>query len=329
MWKDRQLCDYHKANGLCFKCGEKFDPMHQCQKKQALELHAITTEETPEQLSEEVLNMLELQDIAEAQQLNLSIHALAGIDFGDTIRLRAMVGNQVLLILVDSGSTGSFLNTAMLQRLHCPVQTTTPVKVKLVNNSELVCDQWVPQLSWWIQGETFHTPMRVLPLGAYDAILGIDWFKKHGPVTGDWNLKTLTITNMGKHVHLQGVQHTKPASVHELPVEQLVKWSKRNEVWALAVLQPDIAAAVSATPPEIQSVLAQFQEVFSNPKSLPPSRPYDHAITLNLDQHHLTVGHTDIPLNTKLKLRNRSSKCSKLVLFHQACLPLLLQSCWC
>jgi hypothetical protein len=128
MWKDRQLRDYRKANGLCFKCGEKFDPTHQCQMKQAPELHAITTEETPEQLSEEVLNMLELQDIAEAQQLSLSIHALAGTDSGDTIHLRAMVGNQVLLVLVDSGSTGSFLNTAMLQRFHCPVQTTIQLR---------------------------------------------------------------------------------------------------------------------------------------------------------------------------------------------------------
>jgi hypothetical protein len=35
-------------------------------------LHAIATEETPEQLSDEVLNMLEMQDIAEAQQPKLS-----------------------------------------------------------------------------------------------------------------------------------------------------------------------------------------------------------------------------------------------------------------
>jgi hypothetical protein len=28
LWKDRQLRDYRKANGLCFKCGEKFDPTH-------------------------------------------------------------------------------------------------------------------------------------------------------------------------------------------------------------------------------------------------------------------------------------------------------------
>jgi hypothetical protein len=84
-------------------------------------LHAIETEDTPEQLSDEVLNMLEMHDLAEAQQLSLSIHALAGTDSGDTIRLRAMVGDQMLLILVDSGSIGSFLNEAMLSCLHCKI----------------------------------------------------------------------------------------------------------------------------------------------------------------------------------------------------------------
>jgi hypothetical protein len=97
-----------------------------------------------------------------------------------------MVGNQILLILVDSGSTGSFLNASMLSHLHCSAQQTTPVSVKLANNEVLQCTQWVPNLTWSIQGEQFHTPMRVLPLGAYDAILGVDWLKKHGPVTGDW-----------------------------------------------------------------------------------------------------------------------------------------------
>jgi ribosomal protein L32 len=185
MSKDRQLRDYRRAHNLCFKCGEPFNPAHQCARKPAADLHALTTEETPEQLSDEVLNMLEMQDLAEAQQLSLSIHALAGTESNDTIRLRAMVGNQVLLVLVDSGSTGSFLNSAMLPRLQCSVQTSTPVRVKLANGEELICDQIVPQLSWWIQRETFHTPMRVLPLGAYDAILGVDWLKKHGPITGD------------------------------------------------------------------------------------------------------------------------------------------------
>lgn len=243
----------------------------------------MTTEPTPEQLSEEVLNMMELHDIAEAQQLSLSINAMAGTDGSDTIRLRALVGNQVLLILVDSGSTGSFLNESMFSRLNCSVQTTNPVSVRLANNQELQCDKMVPNLSWWIQGETFHTPMRVLPLGAYDAILGVDWLKCHGPIKGDWVQKTLKVTNMGKRVLLQGVQAIDKPTVHELPVEQLLKWNKGNDVWALVVIQPRTEAVPSSTPAAVQAVLDQFAEVFAEPTTLPPSRPYDHAIALKSD----------------------------------------------
>jgi len=32
-WKDRQLRDYRKANGLCFSCGEKFVPRHMAVKQ--------------------------------------------------------------------------------------------------------------------------------------------------------------------------------------------------------------------------------------------------------------------------------------------------------
>jgi hypothetical protein len=67
LWKDQQLQDYWRANGLCLKCNVKFDPLIQCARKHPAELHAIHTKETPEQLSKEVLNMLELQDLAEAQ----------------------------------------------------------------------------------------------------------------------------------------------------------------------------------------------------------------------------------------------------------------------
>jgi hypothetical protein len=71
MWKDMQLRDYRKANGLCFKCGEKFDPTHQCARPQGAALHALTTEEeSPEQLSKKVLYMLELQDLCDAPPLD-------------------------------------------------------------------------------------------------------------------------------------------------------------------------------------------------------------------------------------------------------------------
>lgn len=33
LWKDRQLREYRRSNGLCFRCGDKYDPQHQCAKK--------------------------------------------------------------------------------------------------------------------------------------------------------------------------------------------------------------------------------------------------------------------------------------------------------
>jgi hypothetical protein len=30
MWKAKQLKEYHRTNGLCYKCGEKFIPRHKC-----------------------------------------------------------------------------------------------------------------------------------------------------------------------------------------------------------------------------------------------------------------------------------------------------------
>jgi hypothetical protein len=76
----------------------------------------------------------------------------------------------------------------------------------------------------------------------------VDWLKKHGPVTGDWVPKTLCITNLGKRVTLQGVQASDSTAVRELPVEQLVKWSRGNEIRALAVV-PDAQLEATTAPP--------------------------------------------------------------------------------
>jgi hypothetical protein len=76
---------------------------------------------------------------------------------------------------------------------------------------------------------------------------------------------------MGKRVTLQGVQATPTQPVRELPVEQLVKWSKGNEIWALAVVHPDDQVQVQTVPAEVQHVLSEFYDVFAEPDSLPPS----------------------------------------------------------
>lgn len=44
LWKARQLKEYRRANGLCFSCGEKYTPAHNCKLRQAAQLQAMTME---------------------------------------------------------------------------------------------------------------------------------------------------------------------------------------------------------------------------------------------------------------------------------------------
>lgn len=52
--------------------------------------------------------------LSEMQQL---VNALSGAYHPKTIKLRALIGNQVVLILIDSSNTHSFLDSALLPRI--------------------------------------------------------------------------------------------------------------------------------------------------------------------------------------------------------------------
>jgi hypothetical protein len=69
----------------------------------------------------------------------------------------------------------------------------------------MISDSQVQGLQWWTQGHTFNTDMRILVIGAYDAILGMDWLKKQGTMTCNWNLKSLSFEHHGKAITLQGI----------------------------------------------------------------------------------------------------------------------------
>lgn len=96
--------------------------------------------------------------------------------------------------------------------------------------------------------------------------------------------------NARKRVWLQGITPVEQTSLRELPVDQLVKWTKGNDVWVMAVLQNDSEHATTTIPDKIHSVLDEFATVFAEPTTLPPAHPYDHAITVTVD---------DVPFNVR------------------------------
>lgn len=77
-------------------------------------------------------------------------------------------------MLVDSGSSASFVSHHLLPSLQGVHTMPKSVKVLVANGSKLWCTQEVLGCSWFAQGHVFSTNFRLLPLGSYDIILGMD-----------------------------------------------------------------------------------------------------------------------------------------------------------
>jgi hypothetical protein len=124
---------------LCFKCGKKYSLGHKCLESPAdasqAQLIALESQEANggDLLSEVVLDALEMHSALNEESCYLSINVVVGTQNSKVIHLRALVNNQVLSILVDSGSSHTFLNVDMISRLQCVVSPAKQMVVKVAN----------------------------------------------------------------------------------------------------------------------------------------------------------------------------------------------------
>lgn len=236
--KERQKRDYCRANNLCFYCLAPFDPAHlaNCPKRPKAQLNAVVVNDLDIPLTEDILHQLDMEDALSSEFGQLSLNALAGTDTGHTLKLRAMVKNKVMLTLVDSGSSHSFVSAAFLKTCGIPSTPRSPLTVKVANGELLVVDQQVHQLEWWIQGYTFYSDMLVLDFGAFDAILGYDWLAPLSPMICHWEDRTLDFQYRHQSVHLQGIIQNQ-SILPEVSPHELAKWAAGNDIAALAVIE--------------------------------------------------------------------------------------------
>jgi len=157
-------------------------------------------------LTEEVIQQLEMEDNLASEFCQLSLNALAGTAQGEALVVRALVQNKVMLILVDSGSSHSFINQQFVQLLNIPTLPMPAQQVRLANGDTLTTNTWVPKLEWWSNGYKVQTNMKVMQMPAYDAILGYDWLKANSPMQCNWAEKTLQFQHKDQQVTLQGIR---------------------------------------------------------------------------------------------------------------------------
>jgi hypothetical protein len=254
---------YRRAQGLCQHCAEKWSKGHRCSDK--VQLNAL----------QEVLDLFHLSDdhqpsytssqAGEQLFLTLSVAAVSGLSAPRTMCIQGKIQNQCMRILVDSGSSNTFISEQLASNLCGVTPIADDISVRVDDGNIIKFSASIPHCLWSYGHYEFYSDLKVLPLSSYDMIFGLDWLEQFSPMKVHWKQKWLAIPYKGSVAVLCG-EHSK------LPEGSVIQ-----------VCQVEITAADKvdiAYPTEVQQLLADFAVLFELPTKLPHARSCDHSIPL-------------------------------------------------
>ncbi|KAJ3685492.1 hypothetical protein LUZ61_014656 [Rhynchospora tenuis] len=242
--------EQRRALGLCYWCDEKFVPGHKCSRKN---IHMLEGEiENDEQVMpqiEEIGGEVLLGEDDTEDHAEISMYAPNDQNSTRTLRFKGMIGQTPICVLLDSGSSHSFVNPAVIQEVPHQLTKIPPLKVRIANGENMVSEYLCGAMLFSIQDHTFENDVRVLDVQGYDLILGMDWLSSFGEITINWERGDIKLFHKGKEVRLQ---------MQEVVAE-------------VQFLQGTIS---------LEKERKCGSEVFLEPKSLPPYRSVDHKVVL-------------------------------------------------
>ncbi|GAA0174947.1 hypothetical protein LIER_28222 [Lithospermum erythrorhizon] len=182
-----------KQQNLCYNCDETHTLGHRCKTRT---LYLIMLEEEKAALGNMNTNeeIVETSDLTTA--LQVSLNAISGTAALCTFINTGQACKQTLHILLDIGSTYTFLDVELASKLNCEVTPAPPLLVSVINGQKLFSNNIIHDFTWTTQGHTFHTPVGLLTLGACDMVPRVDWMRQH-------NLIEFDFANMTMSLHLQ------------------------------------------------------------------------------------------------------------------------------
>uniref|UniRef100_A0A3Q7FJK1 Retrotransposon gag domain-containing protein n=2 Tax=Solanum lycopersicum TaxID=4081 RepID=A0A3Q7FJK1_SOLLC len=279
-----EVYEFRKSNHLCFRYGEKYGPGHLCKTRQ---LNCLTGIIVNEDDNEPVLVTEENEEITieriveqEVQQV-VCLNALTGHNKGEnTILVGGTVKKRDLAILIDSGSTHSFIDKHTVTALVYQPCPCLPVRVTVADGNYVMCNSHRKDFSWKMQERIFTKDLLIIPLGGCALVLGNNWMKKHNPTKFDHEQRCVTIGKKTNKLVLPRI--VEEGNLSMLSSEAMRKMLKKGQdmVTHLFMMNMVTSNEEEEVDEVLQEVLVKYSYIFTKPKSLPPARAFDHEIRL-------------------------------------------------
>ena len=224
----------------------------------------------------------EVEDVdhAHLDVIEVSLNSVMGFTSNHTMKLRGIIGDMVVVVLIDSGATHNFLSTRVVKHLGIVVTDSSRFPVTLGNgqvaHSKGICKGVVVSLPEMQLIDDFLP----LDLGSTDVILGIKWLQTLGDVKVNWKLLTMTFLGDRGKITLVGDRGLCRSKASFKAVARSLQMDGAGFWVGLHNLTTNETVGGTNIPKEVAGLLDDYGDVFTMPNTLPPNREHEHAIVL-------------------------------------------------
>jgi hypothetical protein len=205
------------------------------------------------------------------------------------MKVNGKMEKTTVCILIDSGSTHNFLNSAVVRKLQYHLTLIKPMTVQAANGDKMVCKSMCKGLKWKMQGISFQTDVYIIDLSNCEMVLGIQWLSLLGDILCNYKHLWMSFDWQGQRVLLKGENPPKFQGIELKQLSALVQSRQPGKDYFIYSLQfMEVEEVSRGHNPQFQGVtdtslltlLESYQDVFQEPQGLPPLRDHDHKIPL-------------------------------------------------
>lgn len=242
-------------------------------------------EECDQEEEEEDLEREETVEPGEAEAreiVTLSIHSVKGFTPERSMKMKGMIGDREVVVLIDSGATRNFISQQLVDELGLPVAKHKNFGVKVAGGHIINGKGKCAGLVMTIHGIEIMNEFLLLDLGeTTDVVLGYAWLETLGETRVHWKHRKLSWKIGDTWVTIVGDPALSKEEISLNSMERVIKHKEEVYLLELTALfesqgKQDNETHASA----LQPTLTRYKQIFELPKGLPPTRNMQHAITL-------------------------------------------------
>jgi hypothetical protein len=217
----------HQLKGLCYNCDDKYFPGHKCKEENifiAISEYVLKEDvETPlVSKSPETTDITPPSNPPEVEQI-ISLNSLTGFSAPQTLKLIGYIKHRKVIILVDSGSTHTFIHRRVAHETHCYIHAVNNFQIMIANGGSMKCGGCCENVCLQIGGYHLKYHMFSIDMGGCDIVLGVDWLRNLGPIPMDFKELTMQFDQEGQKYNIQFIIVSSPEIISSHRMENMLK----------------------------------------------------------------------------------------------------------